>query len=180
MSVDTKAGTLAVVRAASANYDAMMAILREAADWSSASAFLASRRTGFRNFAKSAKRRPECQASKSFSTAKLTAQFRFWSGLITCRRRCRTSVESEFNGSRKWDTSCVGQKLIFSATASTNSASDSSTSTIESSTSFYGRVAAILAHGLKKEDRVPGAAIDLALARKRRYERDPRLHRFEE
>lgn len=45
---------------------------------------------------------------------------------------------------------------------------------------FHGRVAAILAHGLTKEDRVPGAAIDAALARKRRYERDPKLHTFEE
>src|ERR1700723_375608 len=28
---------------------------------------------------------------------------------------------------------------------------------------FHGRIAAILAHGLAKEDRVPGAAIDAAL-----------------
>jgi ribosomal protein S18 acetylase RimI-like enzyme len=36
MSLDTDAGRLAVVRAASADYDAVMAILREAADWLSA------------------------------------------------------------------------------------------------------------------------------------------------
>ncbi len=45
---------------------------------------------------------------------------------------------------------------------------------------FHGRVAAILAHGLTKEDRVPGAAIDSALARRRRYEQAPELHTFEE
>ena len=45
---------------------------------------------------------------------------------------------------------------------------------------FHGRVAAILAHGLTKEDRVPGAAIDAALARKRRYEQAPKIHTFEE
>ncbi len=45
---------------------------------------------------------------------------------------------------------------------------------------FHGRVAAILAHGLTKEDRVPSAAIDAALARKRRYEQDPKVHTFEE
>ena len=45
---------------------------------------------------------------------------------------------------------------------------------------FHGRVAAILAHGLTKEDRIPNAAIDEALARKQRYERAPRLHTFEE
>jgi hypothetical protein len=45
---------------------------------------------------------------------------------------------------------------------------------------FHGRVAAILAHGLTKEDRVPGDAIDAALARKRRYEQAPKLHTFEE
>lgn len=45
---------------------------------------------------------------------------------------------------------------------------------------FHGRVAAILAHGLTKEDRVPNAAIDEALARKQRYERAPKLHTFEE
>jgi phage-related protein len=45
---------------------------------------------------------------------------------------------------------------------------------------FHGRVAAILAHGLMKEDRVPGAAIDLALMRKQRYEQSPKVHTFEE
>jgi hypothetical protein len=45
---------------------------------------------------------------------------------------------------------------------------------------FHGRVVAVLAHGLTKEDRVPGTAIDAALARKRRYEQEPKLHTFEE
>lgn len=45
---------------------------------------------------------------------------------------------------------------------------------------FHGKVAAILAHGLTKEDRVPGAAIDAAFMRKRRYEQDPKLHTFGE
>jgi len=45
---------------------------------------------------------------------------------------------------------------------------------------FHDRVAAVLAHGLAKEDRVPAGAIEMALARKRRYEEDPRLHTFEE
>ncbi len=45
---------------------------------------------------------------------------------------------------------------------------------------FHGGVAAILAHGLTKEDQVPGAAIEAALARKRRYEQAPKLHTFEE
>jgi len=45
---------------------------------------------------------------------------------------------------------------------------------------FHGRVAAILAHGLTKEDRVPTADIDVALMRKRRYEQAPKLHTFEE
>ena len=45
---------------------------------------------------------------------------------------------------------------------------------------FHGRVAAILAYGLTKEDRVPGAAIDAALTRKRGYEHDPKLHTYEE
>jgi phage-related protein len=45
---------------------------------------------------------------------------------------------------------------------------------------FHGRVAAILAHGLAKEALVSGTAIDTALARKGRYEQDPKLHTFEE
>jgi len=45
---------------------------------------------------------------------------------------------------------------------------------------FHGRVAAILVHGLTKEDRIPNAAIDTALMRKRRYEHDPKVHTFEE
>src|SRR5271156_1116810 len=45
---------------------------------------------------------------------------------------------------------------------------------------FHSRVAAILAHGLTKEERVPNAAIETALARKQRYEQAPKLHTFEE
>jgi hypothetical protein len=45
---------------------------------------------------------------------------------------------------------------------------------------FHGRVAAVLAHGLAKQDRIPEAAIEAALARKQKYERDPALHTFEE
>jgi len=45
---------------------------------------------------------------------------------------------------------------------------------------FHGRVAAILTQGLTKEDRVPDAAIEIALARKGIYEQDPKLHTFEE
>ncbi|HYB91156.1 MAG TPA: type II toxin-antitoxin system RelE/ParE family toxin [Candidatus Binataceae bacterium] len=45
---------------------------------------------------------------------------------------------------------------------------------------FHGRVAAILANGLTKQDTVPDAAIETALARRRKYEQDPKLHTFEE
>lgn len=45
---------------------------------------------------------------------------------------------------------------------------------------FHSRVAAILAHGLTKEERVPNAAIETALARKQRYQQAPKLHTFEE
>src|SRR6266851_8065320 len=39
---------------------------------------------------------------------------------------------------------------------------------------FHGRVAAVLAHGLTKKDTVPDRAIETALARKRKYESDPK------
>ena len=45
---------------------------------------------------------------------------------------------------------------------------------------FHGRAAAVLAHALTKEDRVPAAAVEAALARKLRYEQVPSLHTFEE
>ncbi len=45
---------------------------------------------------------------------------------------------------------------------------------------FHGRVAAILAHGLTKQDRVPDAAIETALARKRKYEQGPKLRTLAE
>ncbi len=45
---------------------------------------------------------------------------------------------------------------------------------------FHGRVAAVLAHAITKEDRVPIAAIETALQRKRRYEHDAKLHTFEQ
>jgi phage-related protein len=45
---------------------------------------------------------------------------------------------------------------------------------------FHGRVAAVLAHALTKEERVPGAAVETALARRRKFEQEPKLHTFEE
>lgn len=44
---------------------------------------------------------------------------------------------------------------------------------------FHGRVATILAHGLTKQDRVPDTAIETALARKRSFEQNPKLHTLE-
>lgn len=45
---------------------------------------------------------------------------------------------------------------------------------------FHGGVAAILAHGLTKEDRIPKAAIEVALSRKREFERAPAIHSYED
>lgn len=45
---------------------------------------------------------------------------------------------------------------------------------------FHGREAAVLAHSLTKEDRVPPAEIDRALERKRRFEANPVRHTYEE
>jgi phage-related protein len=41
---------------------------------------------------------------------------------------------------------------------------------------FHGRTAAVLAHCLTKEDRVPDADIKRALQRKRQFESDPSAH----
>lgn len=45
---------------------------------------------------------------------------------------------------------------------------------------FDGQIAAVLAHGLTKQDRVPDADIATAIARKRKYKQAPKLHTFEE
>ena len=44
---------------------------------------------------------------------------------------------------------------------------------------FHGREAAILAHGLTKEDTVPRADIERALNRKKLFESDPEAHTYE-
>jgi|SRR6185312_14439547 len=44
--------------------------------------------------------------------------------------------------------------------------------------SFHGRVVAVLLHALTKEDAVPDRDIDLALARKRTYDKDPVAYTF--
>jgi len=41
---------------------------------------------------------------------------------------------------------------------------------------FHGRVAAVISHGLMKEDRVPAKEIEKALERKRKFEADPERH----
>jgi len=45
---------------------------------------------------------------------------------------------------------------------------------------FYGKVAAVLAHGLVKERIVPPREIDQAIERKRRFERNPGAHTYQE
>jgi phage-related protein len=45
---------------------------------------------------------------------------------------------------------------------------------------FHGRVAAVLAHGLTKQDRVPDTDLEMAITRKQAYDRAPKLHTFEE
>lgn len=45
---------------------------------------------------------------------------------------------------------------------------------------FHGRVAAVLAHGLTKEQEVPVTDIERALERKRLFEQDPDGHTYRE
>ena len=41
---------------------------------------------------------------------------------------------------------------------------------------FHGNVAAVVSHGLMKEEKVPRTEIDLAIQRKKRFEGDPEHH----
>ena len=45
---------------------------------------------------------------------------------------------------------------------------------------FFHQAAAVVSHGLTKEDRVPDSDIELALSRKRKYELDPERHVYGE
>ena len=45
---------------------------------------------------------------------------------------------------------------------------------------FYGQTAAVLAYGLVKEREVPSKNIELALQRKRLFEKDPATHTYRE
>ncbi len=44
---------------------------------------------------------------------------------------------------------------------------------------FHGQIAAVLSHGLQKEDVVPPREIDLAIERKDAFKANPRKHTFE-
>lgn len=45
---------------------------------------------------------------------------------------------------------------------------------------FHGKVAAIVSHGITKEDRVPSAEIARSIERRRQYELNPKAHTYEE
>lgn len=45
---------------------------------------------------------------------------------------------------------------------------------------FHGQLAAVLAHGLTKEDKVPDADVDRAIRRKQKFLRQPAVHTYEE
>ncbi len=41
---------------------------------------------------------------------------------------------------------------------------------------FHGRTAAVISHGLEKEDEVPPKEIEKAIERKRKFEKNPKAH----
>lgn len=45
---------------------------------------------------------------------------------------------------------------------------------------FHGNVAAVVSHGIVKEQKVPPREIDLAVKRKRMFEQAPKRHTYEE
>ena len=45
---------------------------------------------------------------------------------------------------------------------------------------FHGRTAAVVSHGLVKEAQVPPKEIDKAIERKRKFEKNPTAHTYEE
>jgi hypothetical protein len=45
---------------------------------------------------------------------------------------------------------------------------------------FHGKTAAVVSHGVVKEDRVPPKAIDWAVQRKRKFGANPALHTYQE
>lgn len=45
---------------------------------------------------------------------------------------------------------------------------------------FHGNVAAVLSHGIIKEDCVPSVEIDRAIQRRKNFEKDPKAHTYEE
>lgn len=45
---------------------------------------------------------------------------------------------------------------------------------------FHGRTAAVISHGLVKEAEVPVKEIETAIERKRKFEKNPKAHTYEE
>ena len=45
---------------------------------------------------------------------------------------------------------------------------------------FHGRMVAVVSHGLVKEAEVPPKEIEIAIERKRKFEKDPKAHTYEE
>lgn len=45
---------------------------------------------------------------------------------------------------------------------------------------FHGNVAAVLSHGIIKEDRVPSIEIDKAIQRRKNFEMNPKAHTYKE
>jgi hypothetical protein len=45
---------------------------------------------------------------------------------------------------------------------------------------FHGNIAAVISHGIVKEDKVPPKEIDRAIERMKKFEADPKTHTYEE
>jgi hypothetical protein len=44
---------------------------------------------------------------------------------------------------------------------------------------FHGNIAAVISHGIVKEDKVPAKEIERAIERMSKFERNPRIHTYE-
>ena len=79
-----------------------------------------------------------------------------------------------------WGMNFAGRRPTISVMASTELRARLGRLNFRLLSFFHGQLAAILAHGLTKEDKVPEADIDRAIRRKERFLKQPAAHTYEE
>jgi phage-related protein len=110
----------------------------------------------------------------------MMALFQRWSGWTACRRKRKTNAASRLNVCGPWVMNCDVPEADYLRDGIYELRVRVQRVNYRLLYFFHGDMAAVLSHGLVKEQRVPSGEIDRTLTYKRRFEANRQAHTYRE